>query len=115
MKLRARHIAYFWDALNGLLWAAVIMSLSGCATGYWTQTRAPVVVRGIVIAEHPCGHHDFDGCANYATGMIEVKRGLAEPRRSCVVRHEMKHFAGYDHDPRGGFATDCGDGSMVPA
>ena len=32
MKLRASHVAYLWDMVNGLLWAAVIMGLAGCAT-----------------------------------------------------------------------------------
>ena len=106
-----------WWALfiAALMILGLLISMTGCATGgYWVKMREPILVRGIVEVDRPCGRADYDGCPRYATGMIEIKRGLAEPRRSCVVRHEMKHLAGYDHDPRGGFATDCGDGEMVP-
>lgn len=81
--------------------------LSGCAP-YWVQTHAPVPVVGIVEVEHPC-RHDWLGCANYGRGIIELKPGLPAEQRECVIRHELKHFAGYSHDIRWiNTKVDCG-------
>lgn len=92
--------------------------LSACATQgeYWRKVREPRPVRGVVYVAMPCGKSTWNGCANYASGYIELRRGMRPVLRECVEHHERKHFAGYEHlDIRHGFATDCGDGEMVAA
>ena len=94
---------------------AALLITAGCATTdtYWRPSHAPVLVLGIVEVDRPCGRHDYDGCANYVSGMIELRSGMSPVLRDCVIRHERKHFAGFTHDERKGYATDCGDGSMA--
>lgn len=94
---------------------AMSVSLQGCASmDYWRKSQEPVLIRGIVEMERPGGRDDLLGNANYATGMIEIKPGLTGALRECVIQHERHHFEGFTHDERRGFATDCGDGTMVP-
>lgn len=42
MRLRARHVEYAWDAVNGLLLAAVVVVLVGCESPGRVTTGAPV-------------------------------------------------------------------------
>lgn len=95
--------------------AAFLYFISGCATNdYWYRTHEPRLVLGVIDVDHPGGIPGaYFGFANFVTGLIEVKRGLSESLRECVIKHERKHFAGYSHDPRKGFVTDCGDGMLI--
>ena len=92
-----------------------LLFLAGCATndGYWIKTHDPVPVRGVIETATPGGQAYRTGYARRATGMIEIKPNLRSVFRECVVNHEIKHLAGYSHDPRVGFAVDCGDGTIV--
>ena len=113
-------ISVFCGLLTGAITVliAMLILLGGCATpgGYWVKVRAPLKVMGIVEVEYPCGRKDSDGCAMLKTGRIEVRRGMSPILRDCVIRHERKHFDGYDHPMFAEvYASDCGDGEMVPA
>ena len=106
-----------WWALfvAGLVILLVVVSVSGCATtgSYWVKVRDPVPVLGVIEADQPCGRSDIYGCAPLATSLIIIKRGLRPTLRACVESHERKHFSGYVHADIRGFATDCGDGTLV--
>ena len=96
------------------LFFVALLVLTGCASdSYWVKVHEPYPVRGVVEIANPGGRADYIGAANYATGYIELRPGLAPILRDCVLSHERKHFAGYTHIERKGFATDCGDGTMV--
>ena len=94
--------------------ALLALLLSGCAfEPYWVKTYAPVEVKHVVTVDFPCGRSDLDGCANRRAHTIELRRGLSPTMRHCILHHEIRHFAGYEHDPRPGFVADCGDGTMA--
>ena len=94
-----------------VLWFA----LYGCAIAgsYWYWAHPPIPVKGVVETPTPGGRADLLGNANYGTGEIEIRPGLGWTLRQCVISHERKHFAGWSHEERKGFAVDCGDGTMV--
>lgn len=112
MRLRARHIERFWDRLNAALWCAVGMALMGCSANAWTLTHAEVPFTRVLDVDWPGGRNLY-GYANRETGEVQVKRGLREIERDCIIKHEKKHLRGYSHPDRRGFVTDCGDGTMV--
>lgn len=80
---------------------------------YWRLAWHPVEFTGIIETNTPGGRWDLVGNANRATGKVEVKPGLRETLRDCVISHEKKHLAGYTHEERRGFAIDCGDGTLI--
>jgi len=89
----------------------VALLLSGCAEPYWIKAREPMPVHRIVEVERPCGLSGVDGCCDLAAGVIYLRSGMPADLRSCVLSHERKHFAGYDHKVRIHYSTDCGDGT----
>lgn len=94
----------------------VLMLLTGCATdAYWHRSHAPVLIRQVAIVDTPCGRADWRGCSNLATGVIEIRRGLPDIEHACVLSHERRHMAGYDHHTGTHYATDCGDGTILGA
>ena len=89
--------------------------LSGCAapSAYWVKAHEPVAHTGTRYVDKPCGR-EIRGCANRFTGEIQIQRGLDEAMHWCVLNHEKKHLAGYNHPGAfGGFASDCGNGEML--
>ena len=76
-----------------------------------------VPVTSIKYVNVPCGVSHWNGCSNRSTGQIEIKRGLSPVLSNCVLTHELHELAGYSHEaesPNSKFATDCGDGTLVP-
>ena len=96
-----------------LLW----ITLYGCAMNqdYWYPSgKDPVLIREIKEVEHPGGIPGrYIGFANLTTGVMELKIGLPKHLRECVISHERMHFNGWTHDGRVGYATDCGDGTIL--
>ena len=116
MKLRASHVAYLWDAINGLLWAAVIIVLAGCSP-YWVKSAEPVsCVKQVV---HPtyeslrqaCSYQNatrtLHACVNYPTPGVGVIH-LGPNSDACDMRHERAHCEGWRHDGREIYKRDCG-------
>ena len=96
--------------------ALVAVLLVGCTTlnTYWVHTYEPVVHTNTIYVDRPCGHTDWAGCANRATGVIQISRRLTETQSWCVLNHEKKHLAGYTHPgERGILAYDCGNGEIL--
>ena len=100
--------------MTHIKYAILALLLSGCASEpYWYRVTDPVLVLHVVEVDRPGGRTDLDGYANRRAHTIELRRGLRPAMRECVLSHEMKHFAGYAHIERKGFATDCGDGRII--
>lgn len=84
---------------------------------YWRDAgRGQIDVKHIVRVDFPCGLRGTAlACANFAASTIELDRRLTNDEADCVVKHERKHFAGYDH-PAYNWASaapiDCGDGTF---
>ena len=93
------------------------LMLSGCVTTgpYWVKVADPVPHMGTVVVAEPCGRRDLDGCTRRATGVIELRAGMDYVLQDCVLKHELRHLAGYDHPIGTHYATDCGDGTLVSA
>lgn len=93
----------------------LLLALSGCAQGtYWVRAHEPVAHTKTVIVDKPCGRPNLDGCNSRHTGVIELRRGMSEAKHWCVLEHEKKHLAGYNHPAAyRGFAIDCGNGEML--
>ena len=72
-----------------------------------------MIFNGVLEMERPGGNADLLGYANYGNGYIEIRPGMRPVLRECVINHEKRHFAGYTHKERRGFAIDCGDGTHV--
>ena len=108
-----RRIPWPWIVLLTGLFGIVLIGLTGCASSYWVKTRDPVLVLAIHEVSNPCGRTDLDGCFMPSFGTIEIKKGLHQLLRDCVLAHEMKHAEGYTHEEIKGFSTDCGDGRIV--
>ena len=90
--------------------------LSGCATpsAYWVRVAEPVLLTDIRIVDKPCGRSDLDGCNSRYTGVIQLRRGLSPAQHWCVLEHEKRHLAGYNHPAHSyGLAYDCGNGEML--
>ena len=91
--------------------------LSGCAapSAYWVRVAEPVLVTDIRIVDRPCGRSDLDGCNSRYTGIIQLRRGLSPAQHWCVLEHEKRHLAGYNHPKSidGAPAIDCGNGEML--
>ena len=83
------------------------------ADSYWRWSHPPYPVRGIMEMPFPGGRTDYLGNANYWTGYIEIRPGMRDVLRDCVIKHERKHFECCTHEERAGWAVDCGDGSLV--
>ena len=98
-----------------LLLRLLLTSAAGCATvsPYWVKVAEPVAHTAILTVAEPCGRKDLDGCARRDTGVIELRAGMDQMLRWCVLNHELKHLAGYDHPIGPHYATDCGDGVTV--
>ena len=89
--------------------------LSGCASApYWTRVYEPVLLTDIRIVDKPCGRTDWAGCNSRATGVIQIKRGLSQVEAWCVLEHEKRHLAGWNHyGTHGLLAYDCGNGETL--
>ena len=93
----------------------LILMLTACTDlTYWKPSgRQPIEAKHIVRVDFPCGERNL-GCANLAGNTIELDRRLMKDEADCVIRHERKHFAGYDH-PEYNWSSaapiDCGDGT----
>lgn len=97
---------------------ASVFLLSGCASTYWVKLPdcVPVIASEIVYTNVPGGRSDYLGFANMNTGVVELHNRLINSRsvlRDCVIAHELKHMQCYTHEERSGYATDCGDGTLV--
>ena len=93
----------------------LLLLLAGCAqTPYWVKTHEPVAHVATITVDRPCGFSDVMGCAVRITGTVELKRGMTEAQRWCVLNHEKKHLAGYSHPGAyRGLAYDCGNGEIL--
>ena len=103
-----------WPALLGLAIVAAVL-LAGCATvePYWVRVYEPVAHTGTRVVDKPCGRA-WAGCSSRATGVIQLWSGLDDSRRWCVLNHENKHLAGYNHPGTHGLlAYDCGNGETL--
>ena len=90
--------------------------LSGCAapSAYWVRVADPVLLTDIRIVDRPCGRSDLDGCNSRYTGVVQLRRGLTPAQHWCVLNHEKRHLAGFNHPAHSyGFAYDCGNGEML--
>ena len=100
-----------------LITAVLAFALSGCSTQstYWVRVAEPVLITDIRIVDKPCGRSDLDGCNSRYTGVIQLRRGMTEAQHWCVLEHEKKHLAGYNHPKSidGAPAIDCGNGEML--
>ena len=115
-----RRLFWFDDGLLPWGWIPILAIVAGLlmpklayADSYWRWSHAPYVVTGIVEMERPGGRNDYLGNANYWTGYIEIRPEMRDALRECVIKHERKHFEGWTHEERAGYAVDCGDGSLV--
>lgn len=81
---------------------------------YWVKVAEPVALTSIGFVDAPCGNVHIQGCSSRITGRIELKKQMSKSLLECVLSHERHHLAGYDHDDRPTFATDCGDGTIHP-
>ena len=102
--------------VNAMMLVALLV-LAGCATSepYWIRVAEPVLLTDIRIVDKPCGRADWLACNNRYTGVIQLQRGMREAQHWCVLEHEKKHLAGYNHpkDIAGAQAIDCGNGEML--
>lgn len=93
----------------------LILMLAACTDlTYWKDSgRGYIEAKHIVRVDLPCGQHIL-GCADLAANTIEIDRRLMKDEADCVIRHERKHFAGYDH-PEYNWSSaapiNCGDGT----
>lgn len=104
-----------WFSLITLPVIALFL-LSSCANAapYWVLVYEPVAHTGTRIVDKPCGRSDWAGCSSRGTGIIQLWSGLTEAQRWCVLGHEKKHLAGYNHPGHSyGFAYDCGNGELL--
>lgn len=97
----------------GIIACGMMISREVGADEYWTRSaRAGTTLTLVVETENPCGRR-IDGCALPAEGIIVLRKNMDAVLKACVLSHEKKHLAGFDHDDRIVFATDCGDGTIL--
>lgn len=88
------------------------LCLSGCG-GYWyaAPEYAAPVERVIVTADAPsiCASSVALGCWIVSLRTIFIKAGMSAADTACVEKHERKHAAGMNHDPRRTYRIDCGE------
>ena len=114
------YIPIRWLILTAFL-CVWLGSLAGCATRgpYWVKVREGQPVRGILYVSKPCGEK-WNGCARLKDGILEIKNDLDQAHQDCVLSHEKRHMAGWDHpefntkNAFDKFATDCGNGEVMP-
>lgn len=94
----------------------LVLFLAGCGAvePYWVRVYEPVAHTATRYVDAPCNRKDWAGCANRATGIIQIKRGLTEAETWCVLNHEKRHLAGWNHyGTHGLLAYDCGNGETL--
>ena len=92
-----------------------LLLLAGCASApYWTLVHEPVAYTKTILVDRPCGRADWAGCNSRATGVIQIARSLNASQRWCVLNHEKRHLAGWNHyGTHGLLAYDCGNGETL--
>jgi hypothetical protein len=100
-------VGVFGNLIMRVLFALMLI-LSGCET-YWVKTRPAQEILGVQYVDAPCGRADWSGCFSRSTSTIQIKTGLPEDERKCVLSHEMAHGLGWNHRADWRLArTDCG-------
>ena len=110
MKLRARHVEYLWDALNGLLCALVIaILLGGCASfDYdWRKVHpaAPKPWQRVMVADADAtcrkvgavgvGIERILACATWRQDGCTIYMQANTP--AWAMSHEARHCEGWTH------------------
>lgn len=92
--------------------------LAGCATSgnYWKETGPAVKVEAVIPLDKEailavCYQHVW-GCFRRDVRIIYILESLDIKTKECVLTHELKHAAGYDHDDRPNYGVDCGTGEV---
>lgn len=79
----------------------MLASIPACAP-YWIKTGGALPVASVKKVYAPCGHPMWAGCTirTETAAYIELRQGLSEDVETCVLKHELYHAQGYDHDLR---------------
>lgn len=101
----------------------VLLLLAGCASEpYWQRTKEPLPVyvvkavpdettlRRMCRQTHLSWEQTLNGCTARLDGFAVIfYRTNRQPWEvGCTLRHERAHAAGWMHDDRTAFSTDCG-------
>ena len=91
------------------------LALSGCAQApYWffdgqvyKGVYYPPIASDNIMTD--CQTTDWNqlGCAWRNYGIIYYASWLNEKDRDCVISHERKHLAGWEHDRKPTFELEC--------
>lgn len=92
-----------------LIAALALLSGTAFAAEYWHYTGTTVAVSSVIHvndAGRICSgkwrgvmppSRRIAGCINLDTGFIYIQRGLSARLHACILRHELKHAAGFGH------------------
>ena len=81
---------------------------------YWFRDSDPIEVKHILYVDNvPCGEIVAWGCSMRSLGIILIAKRLPPWVQNCVLSHEKRHFAGWDHDRKPRATLDCGDGRIL--